>query len=103
MRAVSRYVTRCGRIDAEGVEAVAVELRLDDRAVVGVEVLGHAVEVEFVDDFVGPGVSLEVENDGFTTVTVANGVAFVAGRCVEVETGGSERRFFESVIVVMEI
>ena len=41
---------------AEGVEAGLVELGFDDGAVARVEVLRHAVEVEFVDDVVAPGV-----------------------------------------------
>lgn len=40
--------------------------------------------MQFVDDFVGPRVGGEVEDDGFSAVAVADCIAFVAGSCVEV-------------------
>lgn len=72
---------------AERVEAVAVQLRFDDWAGAGVEVLGHAVQVQLVEDFVGPWVRGEVEDDGIPPPAVGGDVAFVARLGEEVRAG----------------
>jgi hypothetical protein len=86
--AVVDDVAGCGLFDAEGVEAVAVQLRFDDGTVVCVLVFGHGVHVQFVEDFVGPGVRVEVEDFWFQAVAVADGVTLVARRDVQVQARG---------------
>jgi hypothetical protein len=86
--AVVDDIAGCGLVDAEGVEAVAVQLRFDDGAVVRVLVLRHGIHVQFVEDLVGPGVRIKIENFRFQAVAVADGVALVARRDVQVQTRG---------------
>lgn len=91
--AVSSHIASWRRIDTQGVDPVAVELSLNDGAVARVEILGHAVEMQFVNNLVSPRMSGQVENDGFAAVAITNGVALVAWSYVEVETGGSKVDF----------
>lgn len=81
---VLRDVAGGGGRHAEGIEAGLVELGFNDGAVTGIEVLGHAVEVEFVDDIVAPWVGGEVEDYGVAAVAVADGIALVEWGGVEI-------------------
>jgi len=75
---IASDVARRWRIDAHGVESVAEEIRLDDVAGARVDVLGHAVEVDFPDEFVGPGMIGEIEDLGFAAGGIADRGALVA-------------------------
>lgn len=77
-RAVVGDVARGGRVDAQRVEAVAVQPGLDNGAVARVQVIGHGVQVQLPDDLVGERVAVEVKVDGVTAEGVADGVALVA-------------------------
>jgi hypothetical protein len=66
------------RTQAERVEAVAVEVCFDNGAGARVDVFGHAVEVEFPDEFVCPSVVGDVEDFRLPASGIANRGALVA-------------------------
>lgn len=78
-------VASFGLVDAEGIEAIAVQLSFDDVAVTRVLVLGHGVHVQFVEDLVRPRVLVKVEDDGVQAIAVADGIALVARCDVQVQ------------------
>lgn len=90
-RAVVGDVAGGRGVNAQGVEAVAVEAGLDDRAVARVEIVGHGVQVQLPDNLVGKGVAVEVKVDGVAAEGIADGVALVARGREDVLLGGQGR------------
>jgi hypothetical protein len=92
-RCCRRRVGAGGRcIDSQSVEAVAVQRLADHGARPRVDVLAHLVQVQFPDELVGPGMRVDVEDEGCAACAVADRSALVAGRCPEIRARRQRRQ-----------